>query len=242
MPSSTARTARLRSAACAAAGNDRLSPSAMPAAYDTITPFAYRGDKSGQWISAFIPWVKWRGEFQPIGKPPPPDTVWIPGPARKRKLVFNVLFAAATVPADGVNSVSEPRRPDCRQPPVVRRQDSLVTSSASGHLVGGAQGCRLSGPRVPRIPGDRRSQCDRPLGSLDHHKPSRPSPSCPVPARSAPLPSHWQRLIPGVVAGKTSPQALVRHFAVQAFVRPGSVLLRAVRYETWPRHRYFSSA
>jgi hypothetical protein len=35
MPSSTARTARLRSAACAAAGNDRVSSSAMPEAYDT---------------------------------------------------------------------------------------------------------------------------------------------------------------------------------------------------------------
>ncbi len=55
-----------------------------------------------------IPWVKWRGQFQPIGKPPPPDTVWVPGPARKRKLVFNVLFSAATVPADGINSVSQP--------------------------------------------------------------------------------------------------------------------------------------
>jgi hypothetical protein len=40
-----------------------------------------------------IPWVKWRGQFHPIGKPPPPNTVWVPGPARKRKLVFNVLFA-----------------------------------------------------------------------------------------------------------------------------------------------------
>src|SRR5215204_3325730 len=51
-----------------------------------------------------IPWVKWRGQFQPIGKPPPPDTLWFPGPARKRKrkLVFNVLFAAATVPADAL--------------------------------------------------------------------------------------------------------------------------------------------
>src|SRR4029450_1362180 len=44
MPSSTARTARLRSAAWAAAGHDHVSSSAMPAAYDTITPFAYRGD------------------------------------------------------------------------------------------------------------------------------------------------------------------------------------------------------
>jgi hypothetical protein len=42
MPSKTARTARLRSAACAAAGNDRVSSSAMPEAYDTITPFACR--------------------------------------------------------------------------------------------------------------------------------------------------------------------------------------------------------
>src|SRR4029453_6616016 len=48
MPSSTARTARLRSAAWAAAGNDRVSSSAMPAAYDTITPFAYRGDNCSQ--------------------------------------------------------------------------------------------------------------------------------------------------------------------------------------------------
>jgi hypothetical protein len=55
-----------------------------------------------------IPWVKWRGQFQPIGQPPPPDTVWVPGPARKRKLVFNVLFAAATVPADAIKSVSQP--------------------------------------------------------------------------------------------------------------------------------------
>jgi len=46
MPASTARTARLRSAACAAAGNDRVSSSAMPEAYDTITPFAYRSDIS----------------------------------------------------------------------------------------------------------------------------------------------------------------------------------------------------
>src|SRR4029453_1717516 len=44
MPSSTARTARLRSAACAAAGNDRVSSSVIPGAYDTITPFAYRSD------------------------------------------------------------------------------------------------------------------------------------------------------------------------------------------------------
>src|SRR5215218_2856081 len=44
MPSSTARTARLRSAASAAAGNDRLSSTAMSEAYDTITPFAYRSD------------------------------------------------------------------------------------------------------------------------------------------------------------------------------------------------------
>src|SRR5512132_1455309 len=44
MPASTARTARLRSAACAAAGNDRVSSSVMLRAYDTITPFAYRSD------------------------------------------------------------------------------------------------------------------------------------------------------------------------------------------------------
>src|SRR5215218_1096111 len=55
-----------------------------------------------------IPWVKWRGQFHPIGKPPPPDTVWVPGSARKRKLVFNVLFAAASVPADAINLVSQP--------------------------------------------------------------------------------------------------------------------------------------
>src|SRR4029453_6809466 len=48
MPSRTARTARLRSAAWAAGGNDRVSSSVMPAAYDTITPFAYRGDN---WIN-----------------------------------------------------------------------------------------------------------------------------------------------------------------------------------------------
>ena len=34
----TARTARLRSAACAAAGKDRVSSSLIPGAYDTITP------------------------------------------------------------------------------------------------------------------------------------------------------------------------------------------------------------
>jgi hypothetical protein len=55
-----------------------------------------------------VPWVKWRGQFQPIGQSPPPDTLWVPGPARKRKLVFNVLFAAATVAADAINSVSQP--------------------------------------------------------------------------------------------------------------------------------------
>lgn len=55
-----------------------------------------------------IPWVKWRGQFQLIGQPPPPDTVWVPGPARKRKLVLNVLFSAAAVPTDGINSVSQP--------------------------------------------------------------------------------------------------------------------------------------
>jgi hypothetical protein len=46
MPASTARTARLRSAACAAAGNDRVSASAIPRAYDTTTPFACRSDKN----------------------------------------------------------------------------------------------------------------------------------------------------------------------------------------------------
>jgi len=54
-----------------------------------------------------IPWVKWRGQFQPTGKPPP-DTLWVPGPARKRKLLFNVLFSTPTVPAEGINSVSQP--------------------------------------------------------------------------------------------------------------------------------------
>jgi hypothetical protein len=54
-----------------------------------------------------IPWVKWRGQFQPTGKPPL-DTLWVPGPARKRKLLFNVLISAATVPAEGINSVSQP--------------------------------------------------------------------------------------------------------------------------------------
>ena len=54
-----------------------------------------------------IPWVKWRGQFQPIGTPPA-DTVWVPGTARKWKLLFNVLFSAANVPAHGINSVSEP--------------------------------------------------------------------------------------------------------------------------------------
>jgi hypothetical protein len=37
----------LRSAACAAAGNDRVSPSAMPGTYNTITPFACRSDNFG---------------------------------------------------------------------------------------------------------------------------------------------------------------------------------------------------
>jgi len=46
LPSSTARTARFRNAACAAPGNDRVSSSAMPEAYDTITPFACRSDIS----------------------------------------------------------------------------------------------------------------------------------------------------------------------------------------------------
>jgi hypothetical protein len=55
-----------------------------------------------------IPWVKWRGQFQPIGKPLPADTVWVPGPARKRKLVVSVLFSAVTVAASGINSVSQP--------------------------------------------------------------------------------------------------------------------------------------
>jgi hypothetical protein len=36
----------LRSAAWAAAGNDRVSSSVIPGAYDTITPFAYRSDTS----------------------------------------------------------------------------------------------------------------------------------------------------------------------------------------------------
>jgi hypothetical protein len=42
----------LRSAACATAGNDRVSTSAMPEAYDTITPFAYRGDNVTCWHQA----------------------------------------------------------------------------------------------------------------------------------------------------------------------------------------------
>jgi hypothetical protein len=46
MPASTARTARLRSAAWAGAGNDRVSSSATPGAYATITPFAYRSNNS----------------------------------------------------------------------------------------------------------------------------------------------------------------------------------------------------
>ncbi len=37
MPSSTARTARLGSAAWATAGNDRMSSSVIPEAYDIIT-------------------------------------------------------------------------------------------------------------------------------------------------------------------------------------------------------------
>jgi hypothetical protein len=37
----------LRSAAWAAAGNDRVSSSVIPGAYDTITPFAYRSDNFG---------------------------------------------------------------------------------------------------------------------------------------------------------------------------------------------------
>jgi hypothetical protein len=49
MPSSTTRTARLRSAACAAPGNDRASSSVIPQAYDTITPFAYRSDNGTCW-------------------------------------------------------------------------------------------------------------------------------------------------------------------------------------------------
>jgi hypothetical protein len=83
-----------------------------------------------------IPWVKWRGQFHPIGKPPPSDTVWVAGPARKRKLVFNVLFAAATVPGDDINSVSQPGDWICRQPSVVQRRDGVATGSASGYLVG----------------------------------------------------------------------------------------------------------
>lgn len=58
--------------------------------------------------AVLIPWVKWRGQFKPIGQQPPPDTVWVPGPARKRKLLFNVLFSAVTVPADGIKAVSQP--------------------------------------------------------------------------------------------------------------------------------------
>ena len=46
MPPSTARTARVRNAACAAAGKDRASSSLMPEAYDTTTPFACRSDTS----------------------------------------------------------------------------------------------------------------------------------------------------------------------------------------------------
>src|SRR5215211_5989242 len=45
MTEEDARTARLRSAACAAPGNDRASSSVIPQAYDAITPFAYRSDK-----------------------------------------------------------------------------------------------------------------------------------------------------------------------------------------------------
>ncbi len=52
MPSSTARTARLRSAAWAAAGNDRVSPSVMPGAYNTITPFACRSDNCSTYGAA----------------------------------------------------------------------------------------------------------------------------------------------------------------------------------------------
>jgi hypothetical protein len=48
MPPSTARTARLGNAACAAAGNDRVSSSVMPEAYDTTTPFACRSDNWSQ--------------------------------------------------------------------------------------------------------------------------------------------------------------------------------------------------
>jgi hypothetical protein len=54
-----------------------------------------------------IPWTKWRGQFDLIEKPPP-DTLWVPGPARKRKLAINVLFSAPTVPPDGIKLVSEP--------------------------------------------------------------------------------------------------------------------------------------
>jgi hypothetical protein len=34
----------MRNAACAAAGNDRVSSSVMPEAYDTTTPFACRSE------------------------------------------------------------------------------------------------------------------------------------------------------------------------------------------------------
>jgi hypothetical protein len=54
-----------------------------------------------------VPWVKWRGQLQHLENPPI-DTVWVPGPARKRKLLFIVLFSAPTVPPDGINLVSEP--------------------------------------------------------------------------------------------------------------------------------------
>jgi hypothetical protein len=54
-----------------------------------------------------IPWVEWRGQFQ-LTEKPPPDTVWVPGPTHKKKLLFNVLFSAATIPPDEINSVSQP--------------------------------------------------------------------------------------------------------------------------------------
>jgi hypothetical protein len=54
-----------------------------------------------------IPWVKWRGQFRPREKAPP-DTIWVPGPARKKKRLFIVLFAGPTVPSDGIKSVARP--------------------------------------------------------------------------------------------------------------------------------------
>ena len=59
--------------------------------------------------AVLIPWVEWRGQFQPIEKPPS-DTVWVPGPERDNKLVFDILFSAPNVSADEIASVSEPDR------------------------------------------------------------------------------------------------------------------------------------